>query len=724
MFSRPKPRKECLAAVLWLFMTSVLAASQVPAGRGLEFSGEVGPSGSHNYWALIVGIDAYQQWPRLQTAVHDAVELKEVLEQDYGFPSQQVVLRTNEEATLSRLMLDLRQMAERMGPDDYWLIYFAGHGQIDSLTAEGYWIPVEGSLKDPSTWLPHSTVKLILGSDKVRARGICVIADSCYAGTLLRGGPSPLDLEDSAYLEKLRRLSKKRSRQVITSGGLEPVVDGGRDGHSLFAYYFLKALRENTRLLIDLENLFHNHVWKSVAEIGGQTPGLGRLKTPMDEDGQFVLVRVREESSQGTETVQSLPPEPKGREALPRGAASHEEQAYEALRESEEIQQWEEFLRRFPEGLYAEIARQKIENLRLRTALQEQRLARERERLTREREELDLQTFQAARQLDTPEAYQDYLQQFPSGAFAQEARSRLRALSPAGSPRAEAPGPQEGSQRQTVPSLRKTETAPSPEVNEAVEFPEADAWTRVVQEGEPTRKVQLAEEFLHLFPESETAPLAHYTVALAAYQENDYPRFVTHAEKVLAARPATLGILVPLALAHAERGAPDRALEYAGRGLTLMRSLQKPAQVSEQEWQRTLHQLESDLRYAQGRANLDKYFALPEPQRAAWLEQAVDHLEAALELNPWHDYASFRLGLACELQGRIPQALRFYARTVAIQGAAAPEGQIRLEELHRSATGVPEPRRLIETEKAYLQDRSRTQQALPSPPTLRRRDEP
>ena len=68
------------------------------------------------------------------------------------------------------------------------------------------------------------------------------------------------------------------------------MADGGREGHSLFAYYFLKALKENPREIIDLENLFYNRVWGPVAEIGNQRPYAGRLRTMMDENGQFVLI--------------------------------------------------------------------------------------------------------------------------------------------------------------------------------------------------------------------------------------------------------------------------------------------------------------------------------------------------------------------------------------------------------------------------------------------------
>ena len=259
--------------------------------RGLQVTARAAPSGWGNYWALIVGINKYQEWPRLDTAVQDAQVLKGLLEAHYGFSPERVVLRLDGDATLSQLLRDLREMSRSLGPEDNWLIYFAGHGQIDDLTGDGYWIPADGKVKDVSTWLGHQSVRGILGSEKVQARSICVVADSCYAGTLLRGGPGPLDLGDHRYLDKLRELAARRSRQVITSGAKEPVVDGGRDGHSLFAYYFLNALRENERPVVDLENLFHTKVWKPVSEISGQRPGIGRLRTPMDEDGQFVLVR-------------------------------------------------------------------------------------------------------------------------------------------------------------------------------------------------------------------------------------------------------------------------------------------------------------------------------------------------------------------------------------------------------------------------------------------------
>jgi uncharacterized caspase-like protein len=243
-----------------------------------------------NYHALIIGINNYKEWNPLKTAVKDAQALKQILIQRYGFKKEKVVLRIDNKATRVKLIRDLRNLASNLGSQDNLLIYYAGHGQLDDLTGDGYWIPIEGKLKDPATWISHSTIKNILISQRVKGKNIVVIADSCYSGTLLRGGPSLLSLAEEGYDNKLIKIAGRRSRQVITSGGLEPVADGGRDGHSLFAYYFLKALKENNRQIIDLENLFHSYVWKPVTEIGDQRPNVGRLKTPMDEDGQFILV--------------------------------------------------------------------------------------------------------------------------------------------------------------------------------------------------------------------------------------------------------------------------------------------------------------------------------------------------------------------------------------------------------------------------------------------------
>jgi len=59
----------------------------------------------------------------------------------------------------------------------------------------------------------------------IQAKHIIVIADSCYSGTLVRAAPAKLHTakERDSWWE---RMSQKRSRTAMVSGGLEPALDG------------------------------------------------------------------------------------------------------------------------------------------------------------------------------------------------------------------------------------------------------------------------------------------------------------------------------------------------------------------------------------------------------------------------------------------------------------------------------------------------------------------
>ena len=122
------------------------------------------------------------------------------------------------------------------------MVYYAGHGQMDDVTARGYWIPVDGDQKDLAQWV--SVIDVTDQLSAMSARHVLVIADSCYSGTLTRSLVPAVDqaLTQEQRLAPLRQLSKQRARVAMTSGGLEPVVDGGSVDHSLFARSLLDVL--------------------------------------------------------------------------------------------------------------------------------------------------------------------------------------------------------------------------------------------------------------------------------------------------------------------------------------------------------------------------------------------------------------------------------------------------------------------------------------------------
>ena len=229
------------------------------------------------YYLLAIGIDDYDALPRLKTAVSDARAVSSLLETAYGFETEIL-----ENATRADLIRALSAYREKVGPRDNLLIYYAGHGWNDEEADLGYWLPSDADPDDETNWVSNSKVTSILRA--MDAKHVMVVSDSCYSGTLTRGiaitrkGPSHVE-----------RLASRRTRLALTSGGNEPVVDGGGGGHSVFANAFLRSLRENDEVL-DATTL-HAQIREPIMRDSDQTPQFGPIRSARHEDGDFLFVR-------------------------------------------------------------------------------------------------------------------------------------------------------------------------------------------------------------------------------------------------------------------------------------------------------------------------------------------------------------------------------------------------------------------------------------------------
>ncbi len=110
------------------------------------------------------------------------------------------------------------------------------------------------------------------------------MADSCYSGTLTRG----LGLR-SRTPDHLAQMAGKRSRTVLTSGGLEPVTDRGGGDHSVFAKAVLDALAANDGVL-DGARLF-GQVERVVKLAAPQEPRYSDIRFAGHEGGDFLFAR-------------------------------------------------------------------------------------------------------------------------------------------------------------------------------------------------------------------------------------------------------------------------------------------------------------------------------------------------------------------------------------------------------------------------------------------------
>ena len=231
-----------------------------------------------SYHALVVGINEYQHLPYLKTASNDARTLAKILENDYGF---QVTLLLN--STRADILTTLRKYRGVLTAHDNLLIYFAGHGLLDRTADEGYWLPADAMRDNEVNWISNANMTSTIRA--MQAKHVMIVADSCYSGKLVRG----IHIKPKTP-DYLTRISRKKARVVLSSGGLEPVIDSGGEGeHSVFASAFIQALRDNTGIM-DGSTLF-TKIRRLVMLNSDQTPEYSDIRKAGHDGGDFLFVR-------------------------------------------------------------------------------------------------------------------------------------------------------------------------------------------------------------------------------------------------------------------------------------------------------------------------------------------------------------------------------------------------------------------------------------------------
>lgn len=233
------------------------------------------------YTALIIGNNRYGKFQPLKTPVADAKAVGDLLRDSYGF--EVTTLLNANRYQMAKAMSHLRK-STRAG--DNVLIYYAGHGYLDETTKRGYWLPIDAEPDNSANWISTSDITDTLAG--ISAQHALVVADSCFSGSLLRAGNANLDDREA----QIDRLFRKRSRTVLTSGGLEPVLDSGRGAgraqHSIFANAFLDALRTNQDVL-EVGRLFVG-LRDAVTSYAEQTPQYAPIRNAGHDGGEFMFV--------------------------------------------------------------------------------------------------------------------------------------------------------------------------------------------------------------------------------------------------------------------------------------------------------------------------------------------------------------------------------------------------------------------------------------------------
>lgn len=240
--------------------------------------------------ALLIGNNDYQHMPALETAVNDVETVGKLLAEQYGYETQLLI-----NAGYDRIMNALNDLALSLNAQDHLLIYYAGHGVLDTANLRGHWVPVDGDRLRDTRWIPSYRVTDLL--NKMSAKKILLVSDSCYSGAFTAApGTIPTmspDLSDALRVRAAAELERIPSRTMLTSGFLSPVLDGGGDGHSVFARAFIDVLNENSGPLdgYSLYSAVETRVLRAVkAQQFDQTPVYAAVEHAGHQGGDFILL--------------------------------------------------------------------------------------------------------------------------------------------------------------------------------------------------------------------------------------------------------------------------------------------------------------------------------------------------------------------------------------------------------------------------------------------------
>jgi tetratricopeptide (TPR) repeat protein len=253
---------------------------KTPAGSVVDsrpLSSDASAEQYGGYHALIIGVQDYQFLTKLQMARNDAKAVGDILKNDYHYA---VTLLDN--PTRKEILLALGKMRRTLTNTDNLLIYYAGHGWLDEEADEGYWLPINAAKDNDIEWLSLNSV--ISAARAIPAKHIMIVADSCFSGKLTRG----LQIQMKS-VDHHSKMATRKARVVLTSGGLEPVLDAGGGSHSVFAAVFLDILQQN-RGVLDGTTLFAQ-LRREVMLKASQAPEYADIRKAGHEGGDYLFIR-------------------------------------------------------------------------------------------------------------------------------------------------------------------------------------------------------------------------------------------------------------------------------------------------------------------------------------------------------------------------------------------------------------------------------------------------
>jgi tetratricopeptide (TPR) repeat protein len=224
------------------------------------------------------------------------------------------------------------------------------------------------------------------------------------------------------------------------------------------------------------------------------------------------------------------------------------------------------------------------------------------------------------------------------------------------------------------------------EARDNINYVQYTLFSSAYQTRDPAAKAALFERFLAAFPDSPYAANAQAMVAAAYQQAQNYPKMLEFGRGVLGRDANNIGMLLLLADYYSERSEQlDKAEGYSKKALELLTSAQKPAEVTDEQWQKQLS-LQRGLAWtALGQVYIAR-------KRDAQALEALRTAAPLLKPDPV-TYArnQYRMGFALLNLKRIPEARAALAEAASINSPYRSLAQEKLSSLPGGATAKKRP---------------------------------
>ncbi len=207
---------------------------------------------SHNY-ALLIGVGEckYSDWS-LPVTVKDIEALKSILiaPELCAYPEQNLRLLHDQQATFEGILDGLNWLKEHAASnsESTILVYYSGHGWLDTSTDKYYLIPHDVK--------PHKISNSALSAEdfhkalqQIKAQRFLVIIDSCHAQGMASAKEAKIELPDNCIQTSLpqnllKNLNQGEGRVAFTSSKGNQLSWISSDNQmSIFTYHLLEALQ-------------------------------------------------------------------------------------------------------------------------------------------------------------------------------------------------------------------------------------------------------------------------------------------------------------------------------------------------------------------------------------------------------------------------------------------------------------------------------------------------